>query len=402
MTRRLAHALLIAGALHLLIATTAPAQPAVPPAPPAPLAPAVWQWSGEASVFAGYNYQQRKFFDFDAWESQNWLMGAVERRDATWNMRAVSMLSLEPFSLADIGSPQAFQTGETYNNAPIIDYQHPHDLLMQLGVDLTRTAGRATVGLTAALVGPPPIGPVPFMHRPSATENPQVPLGHHYLDSTHITPGVINGSLRAAGLGLEAGVFRGREPDEDRTDLDLGPLDSFAVRVSWTRGAWETQVSSAWLERPERLSTYDSERRTASVSHEVAVGAGALAWTAAFGQNREVHGNLEEYLLEGVWRLADRWSLYSRAELVDKDILDAGFHPVGFHRHRQSRVGAVTLGGTRYLASGRWGAVGLGADVTGYHVPPNLQDAYGSPVSFHAFVRYRGRAGTPAMTHHQH
>ena len=242
------------------------------------------------------------------------------------------------------------------------------------------------------------------MHRPSATENPQVPLGHHYLDSTHITPGVVTGSLRAAGLGLEAGVFRGREPDEDRTDLDLGPLDSYALRVSWTRGAWAAQVSSAWLERPERLSIYDSVRRTASVSHEVAVGAGALAWTAAFGQNREVHGNLEEYLLEGIWRLADRSAPATpRAELVDKDILDAGFHPVGVgHRHRQSRVGAVTLGGTRYLASGRWGTVGLGADVTGYHVPPNLKDAYGSPVSFHVFVRYRASAGMPAMAPHQH
>ncbi len=144
-------------------------------------------------------------------------------------------------------------------------------------------------------------------------------------------------------------------------------------------------------------------KRTASVSHQVALGAGALDWTAAFGQNREVHGNLEEYLLEGTWRLADRWSIYSRAELVDKDILDAGFHPVGVgHRHRQSGVGAVTLGATRYLLSARWGTLGLGADVTGYHVPPNLQDAYGSPVSFHAFLRYRGSAGAPAMAHHQH
>ena len=67
-------------------------------------------------------------------------MGAVERRDAAWSVRAVSMLSLEPFSLDDIGSPQVFQTGETYNNAPLIDYQHPHDLVMQLGVDLTRAS----------------------------------------------------------------------------------------------------------------------------------------------------------------------------------------------------------------------------------------------------------------------
>ncbi len=156
-------------------------------------------------------------------------MGAVERRDATWGVRAVSMLTLEPFSLDDIGSPQAFQTGETYNNAPIIDYQHPHDLVMELGADLTRAAGRATVGLSAALVGPPPIGPVPFMHRPSATENPQAPLGHHYLDSTHVSHGVVTGSVRAAGSASRPASSAGREPDERRTDLDLGPLDSYAA-----------------------------------------------------------------------------------------------------------------------------------------------------------------------------
>ena len=43
------------------------------------------------------------------------------------------MFSLEPFTLRDIGSPQVFQTGETFNGAPLIDYQHPHDLIMNLG-----------------------------------------------------------------------------------------------------------------------------------------------------------------------------------------------------------------------------------------------------------------------------
>jgi hypothetical protein len=241
------------------------------------------------------------------------------------------------------------------------------------------------------------------MHRPSASENPQSPLGHHYQDSTHVTPGVITGGVRASGLGVEGSIFHGREPDEHRTDLDFGPLDSYAVRLSYARGAWSAQVSGAWLETPERLSTYDAERLVASVSHAFRLGAGELAWTAAAAQNREVHGNLEAYLLEGVWRLAGRWAVYSRAELVDKDILDAGFHPVGVgHTHRQSEVGAFTLGATRDLVSGRWGTLGLGGDVTGYDVPPNLRDAYGSPLSVHAFVRYRGRAGSQAVVPHQH
>jgi hypothetical protein len=53
------------------------------------------------------------------------------------------------------------------------------------------------------------------------------------------------------------------------------------------------------------------------------------------------------------------------------------------------------------VVRGRWGALGLGGDITGYIVPANLEESYGSPVSIHAFVRYRGRAGTAAgMTHH--
>ena len=40
------------------------------------------------------------------------------------------------------------------------------------------------------------------------------------------------------------------------------------------------------------------------------------------------------------------------------------------------------------------GSLGIGGDVTGYLVPDNLSESYGSPVSFHVFLRYRGRAGT--------
>ena len=52
-----------------------PVQPAAPPVMSSP----AWRWSAEASAFAGYNYQHRKFLDFDAWESQNWVMAALDR-----------------------------------------------------------------------------------------------------------------------------------------------------------------------------------------------------------------------------------------------------------------------------------------------------------------------------------
>ena len=104
-------------------------------------------------------------------------------------------------------------------------------------------------------------------------------------------------------------------------------------------------------------------------------------------------GNLEAYLLEGTRRF-HRNVIYARLENVAKDILDAGFHPIGIkHTHRQSPVGALTAGYIRDVATPGWGTFGIGGDITGYHVPENLEESYGSPVSFHVFVRFRGRAG---------
>jgi hypothetical protein len=382
-----------AGAAHSQNAS--PAQPHAHDAP----ATVGWEWGADSRLFFGFNDQEREFTDFSVWESQNWVMGAGRRRWNGTRLELSAKISFEPFTIEDIGSPQVFQTGETYQNAPLIDYQHPHDLIMQFGGDLYGAAGANTAFIGAWIVGEPPLGPPPFMHRRSAAETPTAPLSHHNMDSTHITHGVIRGGLERAGWALELGVFQGREPDEDRLDLDLGALDSFAMRVSWTRGPWSAQVSGAQLTLPERTSPYDSARITASVSYFTGDDSRSLAWMGAFGQNREFHGNFEAYLLEGTWRRSPKNALYVRLEHVQKDILDAGFHPIGTpHVHRPSPIGAFTGGYVRELFSGRLGSIGLGGDVTGHTVADNLKESYGSPVSFHVFLRYRGRAG-PAMPH---
>jgi hypothetical protein len=353
-----------------------------------------WQWSAEATVFAGYNYQYRKFTDFDEVESQNWLMAALSKTFGTSsNLRIDAMVSLEPFTLRDIGSPQVFQTGETFKGGPIIDYQHPHDLIMNLGAEYSRSIGNTTLLLQGYVVGPAPIGPPVFMHRPSAGDNPQAPLSHHHLDASHITPGVIAVGIERSGFKFEAGAFHGQEPDEDRLDLDTAALDSYSARLSWADGPWSIQLSGADLKTPERKSPYDATRVTASVSYFKGDADRSMAWMAAFGQNREVFGKLEAYLVEGTRRFS-RNVFYGRAESVAKDILDAGFHPIGVaHTHRQSQVSALTVGYIRDVVSQTWGTFGIGGDVTGYIVPENLNEPYGSPVSFHLFVRYRGRAG---------
>ena len=356
-----------------------------PPAEP------TWTWSWGANVFAGWNYQLRKFRDFDAIESQNWLMGAGERKLGPGRVRFHSMLSLEPFTIEALGSPEVFQTGETYAKVPLIDYQHPHDLFMDLGGTWEKQTGSGHAFVEVDAVGAPALGPPPFMHRASAQENPTAPLSHHQLDSTHITHGVVTGGIEHRGVMFEASWFRGKEPDENRKDIEMGQLDSYSGRVTVTRGAWQLQASAGHLKTPEFVEPFnDVTRLTASLAYTNADG--KLATTLAWGQNREVHGDLDAYLAEALWRPRDRQSWYLRAELSTKDILGAsGPHPRGFvHFHPLSRVGALTVGHVFDLVNSRAGLFGIGGDVTGYHVPSNLRDSYGSPVSFHVFVRYRG------------
>jgi len=353
-----------------------------------------WQWSIEGVLFGGYNYQRRKFFDFDEIESQNWLMPSLHRTFGNGaSVDVMGMFSFEPFTMRKIGSPQVFQTGETFQGAPLIDYQHPHDLIMNLGATFTTPIGATTLTLGAWAVGPAPLGPPVFMHRPSAAMNPQAPLSHHYLDATHVTPGVVSFGVKRSAFTMEVGAFHGREPDEDRLDLDTAALDSYGARLSWANGPWQLQVSGADLKTPERKSPYDATRVTASASYFKGDNNRSLAWTAAFGQNREVFGKLEAYLLEGTFRV-HKHAIYGRAENAAKDILDAGFHPIGIkHTHRQSVVNALTAGYLRDLVSRSIGTFSIGGDVTGYLVPANLEEAYGSPTSFHVFLRYSGHAG---------
>jgi len=366
-------------------------QPAAPPTP--------WTWSADARVIVGFNYQQRKFTDIHAWESQNWFMGTGQRALGAGRLTLSGMLSAEPFTVRGYGSPQVFQTGETLHGYPNIDYQHPHELLMNLGAAYRRPLGRLTLITGAYLVGSPALGPESFMHRASALDNPTTPLGHHQMDSYHTTPGVLRIGAEAGPLALEGSWFRGREPDDDRTDIDLGPLDSWSAQARWSYRGLRAEVSGGRLTTPEVLEPYfDVTRLNASLAWTTADGRRAA--TAAWGQNRKIHGIEDAYLLEAEWHTRPDGAVYGRAELAVKEIIGVGApHPPGF-RHPQplSRIGALTLGYTHPVARAARMQMRVGGDITAHHVAENLQASYGTrPVSFHAFVLLR-----PARSVHVH
>src|SRR5262245_30497976 len=105
-----------------------------------------WTWTTDANAFVGYNYQKRRYADFASWDSQNWVMVEGGRRFGSGRVILSSTFSAEPWTVGRLvysgdyrlpptgGTPQLYQTGESYNQIPLVNYQHPHDLVMGLGV----------------------------------------------------------------------------------------------------------------------------------------------------------------------------------------------------------------------------------------------------------------------------
>lgn len=355
-------------------------------------APSGWSATAHAQAFLTFNLQERRFTDFRQVESTNWLMLSARRVSPRSRLALSLMASAEPFTLRRLGSAQVFQSGETLDALPLRDYQHPHDLVMGLDARFDWTASSATTGfVSGGMVGSPALGPTPFMHRASAALHPTAPLTHHMLDSSHITHGVVSAGVVSRGWGIEVSAFQGREPDENRLDLDPGPLDSVAARLSWARGPWRAHVSNGWLTSPERAEPGNVIRTTASIEYTRGPSATSrgLTWTAAIGRNDRTDHTEWGALAEAAVNLSPRIRMYTRAELVDRFILVDFDHArrTGQERHFRSRVGAWLVGADRELWRADEASAALGLDLTLHHTPANLRDSYGHPVSWHLYLR---------------
>src|SRR6185295_13790018 len=167
--------------------------------------------------------------------SENMLMGMASRPLGAGRLGLRAMLSAEPWTIGSEGYPLLFQVGETADGVtPLVDRQHPHDLFMELAATYSRPLGAGgSAFIYLGLPGEPALGPATYMHRFSGMENPETPLMHHWLDSTHITYGVATLGWIRGGVKLEGSVFTGREPDQNRDGIESPKMDSWSVRASW-------------------------------------------------------------------------------------------------------------------------------------------------------------------------
>ncbi|HEY6195978.1 MAG TPA: hypothetical protein VI504_13130 [Candidatus Eisenbacteria bacterium] len=320
--------------------------------------------------------------------ADNMLMAMAQRPlgAATLGLRA--MLSAEPATIGKGGYPLLLQTGETADGrTPLVDRQHPHDLFMELAASLSVARGDRSVFVYGGLPGEPALGPPAFMHRYSGMNLPAAPITHHWLDSTHISYGVLTLGAIADRLKLEGSAFRGREPDEHRWNLESPKLDSYALRISLNpTSAWALQASHGRLESPEQLEPgVDQERTTASAIHERRWEGGRCGAMLAWGRDRNRPGRtLDAFLLEASAELHERHTLFARAERAKKDELFTAPDP---RAGATFDVGALAAGYRYDFRHGPHIATGVGVQAALALVPGELREAYGRhPTSVLVFM----------------
>jgi hypothetical protein len=317
--------------------------------------------------------------------SVNWLMIMARHEVGAGRVGLRGMFSAEPGTIRGCGYPDLFASGERCGGQLNHDLQHPHDMVMELAAayvqPISETMNWQVYGGPA---GEPALGPVPFPHRPSATANPVAPISHHWLDSTHVSFGVVTGGVYTLRWKAEASVFNGREPDEHRTNIDLGALDSFSGRLWVAPGnRWALQVSAGHLREAEAGETpgvrTDVDRVTASAAYHRPIGAAGLwATTIAWGRNAERGEATSALLVEtsAAVNAHDTW--YGRFEVNGKTAHDLSVDAEG----QVFALSKIQAGYTRYLDSRYGFTPGVGLSGSVGVAPESLASVYGGRVNY--------------------
>src|SRR3984957_13978644 len=194
-----------------------------------------WELMLLGTIFIPYNQKGGPRGESKA-ESTNYAMTMEQHRLGSGTLMLRQMFSAESLTSPHPGFPELFQTGETYHGQPLIDHQHPHNVFAELAAVYTLPVNEKISWLLYG--GPsaePALGPVTHIHRQSASENPEAPLGHHLQDSTHtsfgvVTTGFIFDVSKLGHFKVEGSAFNGHEPNEQRWSIQLAPLNSWSFR----------------------------------------------------------------------------------------------------------------------------------------------------------------------------
>ncbi|MEX2363861.1 MAG: hypothetical protein WD597_09560, partial [Balneolaceae bacterium] len=280
-----------------------------------------------------------------------------------------------------------------WNNAPLVDRQHPHDFFSEISVAYSHVLSNdADVFAYLAYPGEPAFGPAAFMHRVSGIYNPDASLGHHWQDATHITFGVTTLGFRYKNIKLDGSVFTGREPDENRYDFDKPRFDSWSARVSYNPTSdLSLQFSKAWVSDVHEFGPReDVNKTTASALHSLRLNSSSVISSAiiwGYNNPREHHSASNSVLLESAITL-NKLSVYTRYEWVEKSTEDLLLDEPEFGHGALFPINSVTLGVQQSLFEERNTDVSIGAQAAWYKTPSELREVYGgNPLAFQIYLR---------------
>jgi hypothetical protein len=346
-----------------------------------------WMLMAHGTVNLVYDNQSGPRGDEKAFAS-GMLMGMARRPLGNGTLQLKAMLSPDPL-MGPRGYPLLLASGETANGSDrLIDRQHPHDLFMELSASASQNIGPSSrVFLYAGLPGEPAFGPPAFMHREAIMDSPEAPTTHHWLDSTHISFGVVTAGAVLGRAKIEASRFNAREPDQHRWDIESGPLDSTALRLSWNpartlslQGSWGHFVD------PEQLEPGVNQKRwSASLlwADDVAPGWKAAA-TLAWGR-KTVHAHRDDAFAAEASLKHGGWTLFARAEMTENRELTNVEHGPAY------QVGKASIGALRDFRIADHLSLGAGGLVSVNFVPDALAPLYGGnhPTGAMAFMRVK-------------
>ena len=184
---------------------------------------------------------------------------------------------------------------------------------------------------------------------------------------------------------LEASAFRGREPDEERWNIETPKLDSWSVRATVNPSTeWSAQVSTAHLKSPEAFHGGDEQRTTASIHY--ANGNGLSAMAAFSAKDKKPGPTLTAWLAEANYDITERHTVFARYENVKNDELFPD-HDDALH-DRPFRVAKMQAGYAYRLPVTKNIELALGGSLAAYAKPDALDPYYGkSPLGYTLFTK---------------
>ncbi|MFN6946438.1 MAG: hypothetical protein ACK4ND_15930 [Cytophagaceae bacterium] len=373
-----------------------------------------WNMMLHYGIFPAYTFQNPHNPDFrgtNEFFMPTWIMAMGSREIGKKGLLSIrGMFSADPLIMGGSGYPLLYQTGETHQNIPLIDRQHPHDLFSELAIAYSHAfTDEIDAYVYLGYPGEPAIGPPAFMHRPSGLNIPDSPLGHHWQDATHIIYGVATTGFRYKRLRIEGSWFTGREPGEDRLWFDEPRFDSYSGRVNYLLGnSLALQASYSYLHSPEvHEPERDVNRLTASVLHNTWLNEETvLSSSLVYGLNRSWDRAVPDeilpsnsFLLESALQMK-RFNVFARAELLQKSFHELGIGENGHHddnghndhhfdEYENIWIGAIKPGASVYLLKNRYFWLDAGFTLTLHRTSSDLIPYYGAQntMAYQIFLR---------------